>query len=213
MLRMEGVVTEVEMVNGSRVTGGGGGEKKRGEGGIGRNGSRGEGRWRRGWDGDGPDGSGGGFGAGEVWGGGVRREKLDRGGSEDGSAVGAEEGSNGKEVVREAIIRDKVEEGGNRGEGDGTTGGGCEGSAIGLGDGNRRERMELAEVSDGREGGLAEEDDGYTRVSGDGWESRWEWMDPHSGWWTSRMWETSGVAPEPASLMVGFTASLMVGWC
>ena len=89
-------------------------------------------------------------------------------------AVGAEEGSDGKEVVGESIIRDKVEEGGNRGEGDGTTGGGCEGSAIGLGNGNGRERMELAEVSDGREGGLAEEDDGGTRVSDDGWESRWE---------------------------------------
>ena len=176
---MEGVVTEVEMVNGSRVKGGGAKILgvfccRGGEGGIGRNGSRGEGRWRRGWDGDGPDGSGGGFGAGEVWGGGVRREELDSGGSEDGLAVGAEEGSDGKEVVGESIIRDKVEEGGNRGEGDGTTGGGCEGSAIGLGNGNGRERMELAEVSDGREGGLAEEDDGGTRVSDDGWESRWE---------------------------------------
>ena len=87
-------------------------------------------------------------------------------------------GSDGKEVVGEAIIRDKVEEGGNRGEGDGTTGGGCEGSAIGLGNGDGRERMELAEVSDGREGGLAEEDDGGTRVSDDGWGSR-----------ASRRWE------------------------
>ena len=98
-------------------------------------------------------------------------------------AVGAEEGSDGKEVVGESIIRDKVEEGGNRGEGDGTTGGGCEGSAIGLGNGNGRERMELAEVSDGREGGLAEEDDGGTRVSDDGWESRWESGVNKPAWW------------------------------
>ena len=40
-----------------------------------------------------------------------------------------------------------------------------------------------------------------------------EWMDPHSGWWTSRKWETSGGTPGPASLMVGSTASLTVGWC
>ena len=38
-------------------------------------------------------------------------------------------------------------------------------------------------------------------------------MVSHSGLGKSRKWETSGGTPEPASSTVGFTASLMVGWC